>query len=295
MIIVRLIPKEYGRTFSMPQHVYNSVKFTGLNVEKVAQVHYLAFCSDEGKPRLGLTVGETAVGQFRAPWSAPFSGFDFNREMSVETMLEAVALLRAGFNGLRLVLPPAPYSPAMNSKTLLALQGSQITYDWNYHIDLTKDYMSQLGSAAKNKLTQALHEALPFIYGEDLLEKAYEIIRQNRHGKGYPLRMSLDAVRETTSHAVKAQFFLLGDVASAMVYEVAPAIAQVIYWGDVPDHNAKFPMNRLAFELAGYYAARGYRTLDIGPSSEDGVPSPGLCAFKESVGCQISPKPTIII
>ncbi len=81
------------------------------------------------------------------------------------------------------------------------------------------------------------------------------------------------------------------DVAAAVVYNVAPEIMQVIYWGDCPGYERLHPMHRFAPELMHVCGAAGARILDIGPSSEDGIPSPGLCSFKESVDCLPTLKP----
>ena len=49
-------------------------------------------------------------------------------------------------------------------------------------------------------------------------------------------------------------------------------------------------MNYLAYSLFDYYADNGLRILDIGPSTEDGIPNYGLCEFKESIGCSVTMK-----
>ena len=54
-------------------------------------------------------------------------------------------------------------------------------------------------------------------------------------------------------------------------------------------------MNLLAYLLAEHYQQRNFKVLDIGPSSSDGIPSPGLCNFKDSIGCIVTPKPTLIL
>ena len=48
-------------------------------------------------------------------------------------------------------------------------------------------------------------------------------------------------------------------------------------------------MNFLAFKLFEYYA-EPKAFLDIGPSTEKGIPNVGLCNFKESIGCNVTPK-----
>ena len=49
-------------------------------------------------------------------------------------------------------------------------------------------------------------------------------------------------------------------------------------------------MNCLTYNVFRHYSDAGLRILDIGPSTEDGVPNYGLCEFKENIGCGISLK-----
>lgn len=52
------------------------------------------------------------------------------------------------------------------------------------------------------------------------------------------------------------------------------------------------PMNYLAYQLYMYYAKKGIRILNIGPSLEKGIPNYGLCSYKESIGCVAGSKYT---
>ncbi len=307
MEIRDVYPEEYAGLFPHPQSVYGSARFVALNAHKVSQVRCL--CLSDEKPRLGLIVGVDADGSARAPFSAPFAGFDFNRRQSVETMQEAVNLLRRELPGLRLTLPPPFYSPDMNYRTQCALltAGCNPVYtDWNFHIPLdapVEQYVAGLDAEARKKLRKSGRTDYRVAQVNSDPERAYRVIEINRRQHGYPLRMSLEDVVATTggdNPIVKADFFVLtngvSDVAAAMVYEAAPGIAQVIYWGnDLRVTDCPGPVNRLAVSLYEYYSALGVKILDIGPSSIDGIPSPGLCRFKDSVGCQVTPKPTFVL
>ena len=44
-----------------------------------------------------------------------------------------------------------------------------------------------------------------------------------------------------------------------------------------------------------YYHSKGLKILDIGPSTENGIPNYGLCEFKENIGCTASLKYTFIL
>ena len=49
-------------------------------------------------------------------------------------------------------------------------------------------------------------------------------------------------------------------------------------------------MNFLAYHVFNFYKKNGIKVIDIGPSTENSIPNHGLCEFKESIGCDISPK-----
>lgn len=67
----------------------------------------------------------------------------------------------------------------------------------------------------------------------------------------------------------------------------------MIYWGDIDGYSEERPMNLLAENVYEFYQQKGIHVLDIGPSTENGVPNYGLCDFKESIGCQCSSKYTL--
>lgn len=297
---------EYGQMFSRPAVVFGSVQFTELNVGKVNRVIRLGL-SDGEKIRLGLTAGIRPEGELCAPFSAPFAAFDFNRVQSADVMLEGMKKLREQFPGLRLTLPPEIYDDnGMIQKALCASlsAGAKVEWcDWNYHLNLksAQDYFDSLNRIHRKKLRMASSSPYILHNTDSEPERAYAVIRRNRSHKGYPLRMSLEDVIRTTggkSPVIDADFFVLTngseDAAAAIVYRnVAPDVAQVIYWGDSPDTDCPHAVNLLALLLQTHYFNSGFRVLDIGPSSECGVPSIGLCEFKERIGCLTSPKFTL--
>ena len=92
-----------------------------------------------------------------------------------------------------------------------------------------------------------------------------------------------------TIKIVDHDFFLVQHegktIASAVVYLLTPKIAQVVYWGDVPEVGEFKPINFISYNLIQYYKAQNFEILDIGISTEEGIPNYGLCSFKESLGC----------
>ena len=324
----RVSPETFGQLFPTPSHVFNSVAFSELNGHKCDDVHYLAFADERGKVRLGIILGEKAD-TLRSPFSAPFGGMEERHAQKVSVYIEALESLKAYARSLNksllITLPPACYetpSSALSSQYLAALSlGASLHYsDFNYHYDLSRfpSFKEDLRPQSRNKLSAAMRNGFDFHYlkgasSEDF-ERVYSIIKRNHEALGYPLRMTLDDVI-ATSKIIKMDLFVLtkdgSDVAGALVYHSAPTaslakaassrladgVVQVVYWGDLPEWRSFRPMNFLAYKVIGHYYdnrhVTGVRYFDIGPSSSEGRPSLGLCDFKESLGCNLTPKATL--
>ena len=302
MNILEVSAAEYKEMFGRQSHVFNSVEFSELNKGKVASLHYLAFA--DTKVRFGLTLGERADGLY-SPFSAPFGGFVECAHQRLGFIDEAVSALsgygRAHGKPVYVTLPPLVYDCSQLSKWVNVFMRRAVLrhVDLNYHFDLSlfPHYEEIIERNARKNLHRARHEDLVTLHldtsSDRDVERAYSVIKANREQHGYPLRMSLEAVKETVK-IVDADFFVMThgdkDVAAAQVFVVADGVAQVIYWGDLKEYSALRTMNGFACDIFSYYHSSGFKTLDIGPSTENGQPSYGLCDFKEGIGCGITPK-----
>ena len=302
MQIKNLTPGEFASTFQAA-HVFNTVAFAQLNSDKVERVHYLSF--DDPKTCFGIVLGESN-GVLRSPFSAPFGGFLEKGTHGLERMEKAVDVLadyaRERSLKLLITLPPLVYDETKMSKWVsVMIRKMQLRHiDLNYHLDIShvSHYSSVINSSARNHLNQALRQnyCLHKLNSDnrDDVARVYNVISCNHKERGFPLRMTFEQVWQTISNVVSADFFVLEhegcDVAAAQVFHVAAGIAQVVYWGDIRQYAKLRPMNYLAYSLFGYYADNGLRILDIGPSTENGIPNYGLCEFKESIGCSVTMK-----
>jgi hypothetical protein len=261
----------------------------------------------DSKYRLGLVCGKRE-GKLLSPFSAPFGGFSFfHDDVRLGSIDEALVLLvdwaqGQGIGEIHLTLPPAFYHESFIAKQVNCLfrNGFGIgTVDLNYAYDTRsfgEDYSRTIWYNARKNLKIAEDRQFSFRVCDTLAEKraAYEVIRQNRTSRGFPLRMGWEQV-EATIGQIQADFFLVDNpeglsVASAIVFHVAPGTVQVIYWGDLPEYAQHKTMNFLSYQVFRHYHERKVNWVDIGPSSEHSVPNYGLCEFKESIGCSISSK-----
>lgn len=289
-------------------HAFNSERFASLNGAKARRVSFLAV--GEKKPKLWLTAG-LRDGEWRSPFSAPYGGWAGMPDVSQRAMCDAARDLRqwAEERGepLRVGLPPLVYDETFLTKSLYALrrEGRVALMQPDYYFLLSDfaDYEAHMSSAARNKLANAarhpfLFEAFPKA-GADELARAYAVVERNRAERGYPLAMSLEAV-EATSRIMPIDAFTLSlegnDAAAALVFRVLPDVGLVVYWGNTAESNDIRAMNMLAYKVFEHYHREGrLRLLDIGPSDLDGEPNLGLMEFKESIGCRVSPRFTILL
>ncbi len=306
MEIQSLTYEKYQDTFPAFYHVFNSAAFAKHNEAKCEEVLFLGFFKDN-KPRLGLTAG-IRNGCLNSPFSAPFGGFTFLKEdVKIGYLDEALIALEKfakekGLTNIKMVLPPDCYHRSFISKQINALQRSAYLtpyIDLNYQFftkDFTENYLNEIWYNAKKNYNRAIKSTLRFQKQETIEGKrhVYNIVARNRASRGFPLRMTWEQVW-STAEIVQADFFLVTNIneeaiASAIVFHVASKIVQVIYWGDLPEFAELKTMNFLSYSVFAYYKNEGVELIDIGPSTESGIPNFGLCEFKESIGCEISTK-----
>lgn len=303
MVINEITSKEYME-FNCP-YIFCSSEFSELNRYKVDEVKYLLF--QNNKKRFILCAGIQEA-KLVIPFSAPFSMLLEIKE-GVETayFYEAVEALTDyaqmnGLNQIQITLPPLFYdirAITLFANSLYSHNYVLSQFNLNFHLNLKRlfvdNYPNLLPRNARKNLKIALTSNLMFIQccNQQCIDEAYEIIKENRAYKNKPLRMSLEQVKSTML-LVEHEVFVVSHkdicVAAAFVFHINSKIAQVIYWGDRPNHSELKSINYLSFKLIEFYGERNFETLDIGTSTEDSVANTGLCNFKESIGCEISPK-----
>lgn len=304
MEIIRISAEEYTQNVKETFFYFTS-SFLEMNSYKIDELFYLI--GRDKKNRFAFALG-LKDHWLLAPYSAPFSSvIPLRKNVTIEQYWLFFNALKSyakelGVVGIKIYLPADIYDTQNNVKITNALLGNgfSISYqDINYTFNLSKlnlsSYEDILHHNARKSLRIALNSDLKFEMCDstDSKKQAYEIIKINRESRGFPLRMSLEQVMSTIK-LVDHRFFLVkhldSDIAAAIVFHVTKDIAQVIYWGNIPDVSELKPINFLSYSLIKYYKDINYRYLDIGISTEEGIPNYGLCNFKDSIGCEVSNK-----
>jgi len=120
-------------------------------------------------------------------------------------------------------------------------------------------------------------------------EETYILVSHNRERFGRPIYMSFNDLFET-SKLWPVDFFQVREsegniVAGAIFYRGHPSIVQGVFWGDNDYGRSLRAMNFCTYNLWTHYKKLGYKFIDLGISTEGGVPNDGLLRFKEDQDC----------
>ncbi|RYE13792.1 MAG: hypothetical protein EOP34_08045 [Rickettsiales bacterium] len=296
--------EEYDSIFNEPYHIFNRAKFNLLNKSKCEELKFLLF--KDKKYRLGF-IGGVRDTYLVSPVSAPFGGFSFlNNDIQITQIEQALLLLeeyakQKGLIGIKISLPPIIYNETFIAKSLNVFYRSNYTIqnldlDFYLNLKLMDNYLDNIWYNAKKNIKISLNHDLEFIKTENeesFINEVYEVIRENREFKGKPLNMTLNDILETAK-VIDTDFFLVRkneiNVASAIIFHATNSIMYVPFWGDKPGNIQSKPMNFISYKVFEYYYNIGKKYIHIGISTENSVPNYGLCEFKESLGCTITPK-----
>lgn len=287
------------------KNIFNTTEFSELNRCKVDDIIYIIVYKNDS-PRFGCVFGKVG-NEWKSPFSAPYGYIEpLKKEQTVANFEDALKAVEdvARENGCRkisITMPPAFYdNDVINTwYALMINSGWKEKYvDINFAMNvkhLAEDYAKKIHYNARRNLRIASEAGLKIIECKSLDEKrhAYNTIKINRESKEYPLRMSEEQVMKTIKFVPAHMYAVTDDsgmLAASLIYDVTDTTAQIVYWGDIPGCQEKKVINYLGYELLKIYSERGFSYLDIGPSTENGIPNYGLCDFKDSIGCERTAK-----
>lgn len=295
-----LTPEEYKNIYADPLTVYTSVEFSLLNEDKTYGLVFLSLCEGD-KHLLGIILGRKGNAWF-SPFSAPFGGFSSSGHLTAEIYIAACEAVRWFAAGREVRVVPAPqiYGGEGSVGCAYALapwaDASALWIGHAYPLAEYPHFADRLPARKRRYLRAAEKAGAEFRKAP--LEEAYSIVRRHHESKGYPLRMTLEGLAAMKS-LVEVDSFVLEEegipVAAAIVYRHSDRIAQVIYWCHIPEGERDHTMLALASGVFGHYYEAGLELVDLGPSSCYEDPNPGLCAFKESLGCFSYLKPSYLL
>lgn len=304
-MLLNVEPSLFKYHFPSHPHLFVSEEFNMLNAFKTD--HIVRLVPDSEKVQIGL-VGGIRNAILMSPFSAPYGGFHFKSENNIyphaiESFLND--LIEYGQNeslvGIQITLPPDIYCRSSNAKAVNAfirmgfkMQIPDIT-NW---VELTNFNEVYTHPASRTYYNQAVKKGLEFQLVSDVeeSERVYNLIVENRARMGRPIHMTFKNIMETAKLFTTDFFKVVNDtgqiVAGAIFYHAQEKIAFAVFWGDAVEGRPVRAMDFLVLNLWSFYKSKGVTFIDLGKSTESGIPNEGLLRFKETHECVSSLKYT---
>lgn len=258
-----------------------------------------------GDRLVGSAVGVLRDGTWTSGHRAPFGGFDLARAWEtpedVGALVDvAVATLDGrGVRCARIRTKPISWSPAeaVLQQALLqrgfVVERAELSFRIDLRVASAFGYAASLKKEARKALERAQGLGLDFavIAEPDEWAEPFELLRANRAAKGRPMNLTLEyLLRAREAFGDRIRMVGLRDgaqlVAAGLLYRVGDEREVVVRWGDHGHALPHSPMYLLAERIVDLVVDEGASSLDLGISSEDGVPNPGLVQFKRAIGAE---------
>lgn len=293
-MLIDISAKEFKHRLNSDPHPFISEQFMELNKGKVDKIVRLV--ENTEKVSIGLIAG-IKDGVLDTAFSSPFGGFHYRNEnmyiSKIEEFLEQLKsyLKKNNIQKAILSLPPSIYQESFNAKivniflrTGFTMELPEIT-SW---IDLQKFNRQFSHRSSREYYNQAVKNNLNFKSLSDVHEKraAFELIKQNRARFNRPIYMDFDDIM-STGELWPVDFFSVSNangsiLSSGIFYQFPGNIAYAVFWGDNEEGRPLRAMDYLLFHLIDHYKSGGFKFIDLGISTESGIPNEGLLRFKET-------------
>jgi len=261
-----------------------------------------AYFEWEDDGRVVASIHYTPVGDdglWRSPARGTFGGYAFVPELRIDSLLafhDAVHARLAALGARRVEVLPAPmaHDPVAfaNQCYVLRARCYETTHcDLNHSLEVDARPLGERMSYGNLKrLRKCEREGLvgtPLAI--DALPEVVETLVANRAMKGHVLSMTLPQLQAMAARFPDAmRLFGCRDgerlAAAALCLELGGGVLYVFYWGDLPGYANLSPVVAVADAIHRHAQAAGLRLIDVGTSTLDREPNPGLIQFKRALG-----------
>ena len=240
--------------------------------------------------------------------SSPFGGFLTDREIQKADLHACLDEMSAwsttrGITALIIRMFPNEYHLRFASliKEALLESGFKIMYkDIAQYIPIKLKGSMDLNTHKKRRVRNSATQGFQFrSLSPVTLDRCYDLFVQSRISKGYPITMSLDALRNMFA-LFPDQYLLFGlfdeerVIAASVAIKISDQILYCFYLGDDLEYRTHSPVTALVSAIYEYCKINNFLMLDLGISTDKGVVNEGLFNFKKSFGSQESPKLTFV-
>lgn len=284
---------------------FNTAAYFRFHAKDAPAWYFRLVDTEKGTPLCVAHFTQKEPGFFRSPLRGTYGGIEVlgGDVSAIDVFVAQVEehLRTAGAKTVELALAPFAHNPnrsALVLNVLLRHGYTIVRQDINYHLPVDAEpLLEKMERNNKKRVRKCQREGCVFSQctSEAEFAQVYDVIRQNRQSKGFPVTMDFEHLMTMKKMFPDVwQFFATrrGDtmIASSVCIRIHPNVLYVFYWGDLPSEHAYSPVAFHAENLYRYCQQEKIGILDIGTSTDSGVPNVGLMTFKSRLGCQLSPK-----
>lgn len=238
--------------------------------------------------------------------ASPFGGFLTDRELKKGDLLVCLNEMcewsaTYGIASAVIRMFPDDYHPRFASlirETLLEFGFKILCTDIAQYIPIEVQGSMDLNTHKRRRLRNSATLGFQFRSLAPVdLDRCYDLFVQSRNNKGYPVTMSLAALKNIFA-LFPDEYLLFGLfdgerlIAASITIQVSDKIMYCFYIGDDLEYRTHSPVTALVYGIYDYCKMNNFLTLDLGISTDKGILNEGLFNFKKSFGALESPKLT---
>ncbi len=289
LVVDRFLPQQ-------SLHLFNTEAFFRLHAGGTG--HYFQWVLN-GNPCITAHFTQVAPAVYRSPARGTFGALSHLPGVTLDDqqafISEIAAYLReCGGKLLQVLLPPLQHDPVGLSVQYFLFRADGFTessVDLNYGQAVDdQPFVAKINYANRKRLNKCRRDGFEVSpVAAERLPDVYATIAENRAARGYPVTMGEEPLREMVELFPDAvQLYACerdGQMAAAAVcLQLSPDVLYVFYWGDRPGYSQYSPVVLIADHLYQGCQSNGIKLLDVGTSSADAQPNPGLIRFKRALG-----------
>lgn len=254
------------------------------------------------KARFSIFIHE-ATGM--SPCRAPFGSLEFSPRLPVQALdlfLDQIELFTRTHALQQLQIKSYPFCYAPEQATTLTQRllqrGFCITQsELNYHLPVTTTpFVSRLHPSKRPRLRKSMQQGVVFAEAPDLDPAiVYAYVKKCRLRRGFPISMTeadFLALFRSFPDSVKVFTVTTPDHIAALTVAIVinKRILYNFYLADEDEYRKGSPAVLLTQGVYQYCQLNGFEVFDLGISTADGIPNPGLMRFKQDMGAQTTLK-----
>jgi hypothetical protein len=279
--------------------LFHDPRFFGLHADGTRRGTYLTARDGDVIVSVGHAL-EMEPGEWESPGRGTFGGIQcLGPSVSADTLQHGYAHLerevrQLGARSLRVTLPPADHQPVpvrLAEETLRARGYALLWTDLNFSVPVTEQPLRERMNRGKRQMVDRARRMglVGRRLDTDQRAAAHALIADCRARRGWPMTMTLDALITMHDRLPESMIWigLFADtlmVGAAILMRVRPDVLYLPFAGN--HESAEFRGSKELLLDAAYAEAQagGYRLLDYGIATEQGVPNEGLIDFKTRIG-----------